>query len=55
MGSHPAATEKTLQYVEAIINGAAPVSDTDVLRVFEKAKVFYYFFEFKLLFCTACD
>ncbi|KAJ0175985.1 hypothetical protein K1T71_008159 [Dendrolimus kikuchii] len=38
MGSHPAATEKTLQYVETIVNGAAPVSDTDVFRVFEKAK-----------------
>lgn len=38
MGSHPAATEKTLRHIDVLINGAAPISSSDVERFFDKAK-----------------
>ncbi|KAJ0175984.1 hypothetical protein K1T71_008158 [Dendrolimus kikuchii] len=38
MGSHPAATEKSLQHLEVLVNGAAPLSGSDVDRFFGRAK-----------------
>ncbi|CAB3255928.1 unnamed protein product [Arctia plantaginis] len=38
MASHPAATEKTLQHIEVLVNGAAPLAASDVERFMDKAK-----------------
>ncbi|KAG6459991.1 4-coumarate--CoA ligase 1 [Manduca sexta] len=38
MGSHPASTERSLQYLEVLVNGAAPLASSDVDRLFERAK-----------------
>ncbi|XP_075976981.1 uncharacterized protein LOC142977136 [Anticarsia gemmatalis] len=38
MGSHPAATEKTFEHVEIIVNGAAPLAASDVERLNDKMK-----------------
>ncbi|XP_004928344.1 uncharacterized protein LOC101747041 [Bombyx mori] len=37
MASHPAATEKSLRYIEVLVSGAAPLSASDTHRFFEKA------------------
>lgn len=39
MASHPAATEKTFQHIEFLVNGAAPLAASDVERFMNKAKV----------------
>ncbi|KAI8432388.1 hypothetical protein MSG28_004791 [Choristoneura fumiferana] len=38
MASHPASTPATFQYLETIINGAAPLAASDAERLFDKAK-----------------
>ncbi|RVE46831.1 hypothetical protein evm_008539 [Chilo suppressalis] len=38
MGGHPASTTETLQHLRSVINGAAPLSSTDVERFLSKVK-----------------
>ncbi|CAG4959611.1 unnamed protein product [Parnassius apollo] len=38
MASHPAASPETLQYLETVINGAAPLAVTDANRFFDRCK-----------------
>lgn len=39
MGSHPLANENTYQHIDSVINGAAPLSNSDVERFIDKVKV----------------
>lgn len=39
MASHPAATSKTYEYLETVINGAAPIATSDVDRFLAKVQV----------------
>lgn len=39
MGSHQASTEKCLQSIEIVVNGAAPLSASDADRLVARAKV----------------
>lgn len=39
MGAHPAGTSETYQYLKSVINGAAPLADSDMRRFLNKVKV----------------
>ncbi|KPJ20772.1 Luciferin 4-monooxygenase [Papilio xuthus] len=38
MANHPASSPKKFQYLETIVNGAAPLSETDAERFFTKSE-----------------
>ncbi|XP_063828963.1 uncharacterized protein LOC135078296 [Ostrinia nubilalis] len=38
MGAHPAGTSQTYQYLKSVINGAAPLAESDVKRFLSKVK-----------------
>ncbi|KAL0879027.1 hypothetical protein ABMA27_003995 [Loxostege sticticalis] len=38
MGAHPAGTSETYQYLKSVINGAAPLADSDMRRFLNKVK-----------------
>lgn len=41
MASHPAATKKTYEHLEILVNGAAPLAASDVERFCDKAEVLH--------------